>query len=83
MAIRDQTSTALNKLPPQNIEAEQSLLGALLIDKDAIVNVAEVLNSTHFYKSEQHGQIYSAILELFEKREPKPSPVFREPSVFE
>ena len=31
------------KLPPQNIEAEQSLLGALLIDKDAIVEVAEIL----------------------------------------
>lgn len=59
-----------NKLPPQNIEAEQSLLGALLIDKDAIVSVGEVLKVTDFYKSEQHGSIYGAILELFEKREP-------------
>lgn len=58
------------KLPPQNIEAEQSLLGALLIDKDAIVEVAEILLPDHFYRSEQHGQIYSAILELYEKREP-------------
>lgn len=59
-----------SKLPPQNIEAEQSLLGGLLIDKDAIVEIAETLQPGHFYRSEQHGQIYSAILELFEKREP-------------
>jgi len=64
------TTDITNKLPPQNIEAEQSLLGALLIDKDAIVSVAEVLRVDHFYKSEQHGSIYAAILELFEKREP-------------
>ncbi|OGE31713.1 replicative DNA helicase [Candidatus Daviesbacteria bacterium RIFCSPHIGHO2_01_FULL_44_29] len=59
-----------SKLPPQNIEAEQSLLGALLIDKDAIANIAEILTDQDFYRSEQHGQIYSAILKLFEKREP-------------
>ncbi|KKS64485.1 MAG: Replicative DNA helicase [Candidatus Daviesbacteria bacterium GW2011_GWA1_42_6] len=58
------------KLPPQNIEAEQSLLGALLIDKDAIIRVAESLNPIHFYRTEQHGRIFEAILELFEKREP-------------
>lgn len=64
------TQDVTNKLPPQNIEAEQSLLGALLIDKDAIVTVGEILKTGDFYKSEQHGSIYSAILELFEKREP-------------
>jgi replicative DNA helicase len=58
------------KVPPQNIEAEQSLLGALLIDKEAIVKVAESLSPDHFYRSEQHGRIYGAILQLFEKREP-------------
>lgn len=62
--------SGIAKLPPQNIEAEQSLLGALLIDKDAIINIAEILDPTHFYRAEQHGQIYSCILELFEKREP-------------
>src|SRR3974377_636242 len=64
------TFTYLNKLPPQNTEAEQSLLGALLIDKDAVVEVAELLTPDDFYKTEQHGQIYSSIIELFEKREP-------------
>lgn len=61
---------ATPKLPPQNIEAEQSLLGSLLIDKDAIVKIAEVLSPHHFYRTEQHGKLYRAILELFEKREP-------------
>ncbi len=68
--IFKKTSDITNKLPPQNIEAEQSLLGALLIDKDAIVTVAEILGISDFYKSVQHGSIFSAVLELFEKREP-------------
>lgn len=58
------------KLPPQNIDAEQSLLGGLLIDKDAIVKVLEVLTPSNFYRSEQHGSIYQAMQTLFEKREP-------------
>jgi len=58
------------KLPPQNIEAEKSLLGALLIDKDAIVKIAETLHPVHFYRTEQHGRLFEAILNLFEKREP-------------
>lgn len=60
----------ITKLPPQNIDAEQSLLGALLIDKDSIVRVAELLHAGNFYRSEQHGQIYSAIVDLFDRREP-------------
>ena len=60
----------ITKLPPQNIEAEQSLLGALLIDKDAILKVSELLRAGSFYRLEQHGQIYSAITQLFERREP-------------
>lgn len=61
---------ALTRLPPQNIEAEQSLLGALLIDKDAVISTAEILLPEHFYKRDQHGTIYEAIVSLFEKREP-------------
>lgn len=68
--VFNQNTFSVSKLPPQNIEAEQSLLGALLIDKDAIVEVAENLAPEHFYRTVQHGQIYSAILTLFEKREP-------------
>jgi replicative DNA helicase len=60
---------AETKVPPQNLEAEQSVLGALLIDKDGVVVVSEFLRPEHFYK-EAHGQIYKSILSLFEKREP-------------
>lgn len=58
------------RLPPQNIEAEQSLLGALLIDKEAIVRVAELLDPSHFYRSDTHGQIFAAMQKLFDRREP-------------
>lgn len=57
------------KIPPQNIEAEQSLLGAILIDKDSIFKIADALNAEDFYK-ENHRLIYEAILDLFAKREP-------------
>lgn len=62
--------SSTQKIPPQNIEAEQSLLGALLIDKDAIIKIAEILQPTNFYRLDQHGKIYEAIKQLFEKREP-------------
>lgn len=60
----------VTKIPPQNLEAEQSLLGSLLIDKDAIVRISEILRPQNFYRSEQHSPIYEAILNLFERREP-------------
>lgn len=58
-----------SKIPPQNIESEQSVLGAMLIDKDAIVKVAGFLYPEHFYKA-AHSEIYRAILSLYEKRQP-------------
>lgn len=57
------------KLPPQNIEAEQTVLGAVLIDKNAIFRVADVLVPDDFY-SPQHEKIYRAVLSLYEKRQP-------------
>jgi replicative DNA helicase len=60
---------SIDRLPPQSIEAEQSVLGALLIDKDAVVEVADVLHPDDFYRN-HHGTIYRAVLELYEKREP-------------
>jgi replicative DNA helicase len=60
---------SIDRLPPQSIEAEQSVLGALLIDRDAVVEVAEVLRAEDFYRN-HHGTIYAAILELYERREP-------------
>lgn len=56
-------------VPPHDIEAEKSVLGALLIDKDAIVKVVEFLRSHHFY-SPEHQDIYQAIMDLYEDRKP-------------
>ncbi|MDI6591807.1 MAG: replicative DNA helicase [Patescibacteria group bacterium] len=57
------------RLPPQNIEAEKSLLGCLMLDKNAIIKVADFLKPPDFYKG-IHQEIYQAILDLFEKGEP-------------
>ncbi len=60
---------SIDRLPPQSIEAEQSVLGALLIDRDAIIEVAELLRPQDFYR-QAHGTVYAAVLELSERREP-------------
>lgn len=59
----------VEKVPPQNTEAEQSLLGALLIDKNAIIKVADIVSEEDFY-DEKHGIIFSTILNLYEKHQP-------------
>lgn len=56
------------RVPPQNIEAEQAVLGAMLIDKEAIAKVSEILTSTDFYR-EAHRVIFNAMLELYNKNE--------------
>jgi replicative DNA helicase len=57
------------KIPPHSDEAESSVLGAVLIDKDAIFSVAEFLRPEHFY-TEANGRIYHSLLELYEERQP-------------
>jgi len=57
------------RVPPHSSEAEGSVLGALLLDKDAVIAVAEFLSPDDFY-DERHKQIYSAVLSLFEERVP-------------
>lgn len=57
------------RIPPQNIEAEMSVLGSLMIDKEAIYGVADFLRPEDFYKNE-HGMIYETMLELFSKHTP-------------
>jgi len=61
--------TAVERLPPHNIEAEQSVLGSLLIDRDAIIRIASYVRSEDFYIS-ANGTIYQAILDLYNRREP-------------
>lgn len=57
------------KLPPQSIEAEQSVLGSLLLDKRAIIKVADILSPDDFYR-DVHKIIYQTMFELSEKSEP-------------
>jgi len=62
-------SSRIERLPPQNIEAEEAVLGALLIDPDAIFRVITFLRPSDFYR-EKNGWIYDAALALHERREP-------------
>ena len=58
-----------DRLPPQSIEAEKSTLGALMLDKNAVIKVVDFLLPKDFYKKE-HQEIYRVIVELFEKGQP-------------
>ncbi len=62
-------STGLGKLPPQAVDLEEAVLGALMLEKDALTAVIEILQVESFYK-EQHQKIYEAILQLFDNSEP-------------
>lgn len=58
-----------NKLPPQNIEAEKSVLGSILIDKEAINKIVDIIKPDDFYHR-QHQLIFDAMVKLYEKNEP-------------
>ncbi len=58
-----------NRLPPQNIEAEKSILGGLMIEQDAWDEVSELLTDDDFYKP-SHKKIYAAIRELRRRESP-------------
>ena len=58
----------IERVPPQNIEAEQAVIGGMLIEKEAISKVAEFLKADDFYR-EDHRLIFEAMLELFNKNE--------------
>ncbi len=57
------------RIPPHNQEAEQSVLGSLMLSKDAIVKIADFLQPEDFYKKD-HSIIYETILELYEEHDP-------------
>ncbi|MEA2015947.1 MAG: replicative DNA helicase [Actinomycetota bacterium] len=62
-------TSKLARIPPYNIEAEESLLGAMLISKDAILSVIEMVNSEDFYRK-SNQEIFNSIIELYMKGEP-------------
>ncbi len=62
-------SYSVVRIPPHSQEAEESVLGALLLDRDAIIAVAEFLNGSDFYET-KHRDIFECCLELYEDRVP-------------
>jgi len=71
--IRRQKTTSLHqdalRLPPHNIEAEASVLGSVMIDKDAITKIADFLKPEDFYR-EKNAKIFEVMIELYSKQEP-------------
>ena len=62
-------TTSAKMVPPQNIEAEQAVLGTILLQDNALLKVAEILSPEDFYR-DAHKIIYEAMVALFEKKEP-------------
>src|SRR6266404_6753779 len=59
----------LRKVPPQNLEAESSVLGGILLDNEAINQVLELLRPEDFYR-ESHRKIFRAMIEITDRNEP-------------
>ncbi|MBI3998140.1 MAG: replicative DNA helicase [Armatimonadetes bacterium] len=59
----------VDRVPPQNLEAEQSILGAMLLERDAIARVVEIVRPEDFYR-DAHRRIFEVITDLFERGEP-------------
>lgn len=64
-----ETSTGLGKMPPQAVDLEEAVLGALMLEKDALTTVVDILSPESFYK-DSHKLIYDSILDLFNEGEP-------------
>lgn len=60
---------ALGKIPPHNLEAEQSVLGSMLLEREVISLAVEILKKDDFYR-EDHREIFDSILDLYERAEP-------------
>lgn len=59
----------ITRLPPQNLEAEQALLGSLMLDKDAIIKIENIITAEDFYKN-RHLEIFRAMVDLYRHQEP-------------
>ncbi len=59
----------VERIPPQNLEAEQSLLGSILIDQEAMMKVGDVIHADDFYR-DSHRLIFDCVTDLFERHEP-------------
>lgn len=61
------SENSTNKIPPQSLDAEQSVLGSLILDKDAVIKIADIISADDFYE-DKHKQIYLAIMKLYDER---------------
>ncbi len=59
----------MERIPPHSDDAEKSVLGSIILDKEALYDVLEILKAEDFY-SEMHQEIYQAVIELYRKSEP-------------
>lgn len=64
-----QGGSSFERVPPQNIDAEMSVLGGMMLSKDAIADVIEILRSTDFYRP-AHASVYDVVVELFGRGDP-------------
>lgn len=67
--MKKQETSFLNKLPPQNLEAEQAVLGAILLENEALHQVIEAIDGSDFYR-EAHRKIFTSMIDLYNKNEP-------------
>ena len=67
--LQIQKDPSLLNIPPQSLEAEESLLSAILIDNSTLFDILDILNPDDFYRS-AHQKIFSAIVDLFARNEP-------------
>ncbi len=67
--LKKQKEPSFHQVPPQSLDAEDSILSAVLVDNDTLLDVVEILLPEDFYKS-AHQKIYTAIVELFSRNEP-------------
>ncbi len=69
MAYVREVNYSVDKLPPQSIEAEQAVLGAIIIDGESLTKVVDILTPEDFYR-DAHKKIYQSMLDLFDRNEP-------------
>ena len=64
-----QGGSSFERVPPQNVDAEMSVLGGMMLSKDAIADVIEILRATDFYRP-AHASVYDVVVELFGRGDP-------------
>ena len=63
-----QVRAGADRIPPQSIDAEVAVLGAMMLDKEAIGRTIEIIDDSAFYNP-NHGKVYNAIVALYDRNE--------------